>query len=205
MLVSTCDGAGSRIAAAGDSMTAIWFKIPWLIFLVIWCVGALRTKPIVRRDPLGRRLLYAIPTLIGFYLLFTPQHSGPLSGRLLPSTPGFAWLGWGLTVLGLGLAIWARVHLGGNWSGAVTIKVGHELIRTGPYRRVRHPIYTGVLLASLGALFANGERSGLAGMVLLVPAMLWKIHLEERNMDTLFGPDYADYRRRSAALLPGVY
>jgi len=115
------------------------------------------------------------------------------------------WLGWSLTVLGLGFAIWARVHLGGNWSGAVTVKAGHELVRTGPYRRVRHPIYTGVLLAALGAVFAIGERSCLVGIVLLIPALLWKIHLEERNMDALFGPVYADYRRHSAALLPGLY
>ncbi len=186
-------------------MSANWLNLPWLTFLIVWVLGALRTKPVVRREPRGKRLLYAVPTVLGFYLLFTRIHSGPLSGRILPAAPSLFWLGWSLTVLGLGFAIWARVHLGGNWSGAVTVKAGHELVRTGPYRRVRHPIYTGVLLAALGAVFAIGERSCLVGIVLLIPALLWKIHLEERNMDALFGPVYADYRRHSAALLPGLY
>jgi len=94
--------------------------------------------------------------------------------------------------------------LGGNWSGSVTLKREHEIIRSGPYRWIRHPIYTGLLLAFVGSALARPEwRGGLA--VLIVVVALWrKLRLEERWLAELFGPAYSDYKRHSWALLPFV-
>jgi protein-S-isoprenylcysteine O-methyltransferase Ste14 len=99
-------------------------------------------------------------------------------------------------------SVWARVHLGGNWSGIVTIKHGHELIADGPYAIVRHPIYTGLLVAFMGSAMARGDWRGVL-VVLIVWWALWrKLRLEERWMVERFGQQYETYRRRVPALVP---
>jgi protein-S-isoprenylcysteine O-methyltransferase Ste14 len=113
--------------------------------------------------------------------------------------------GLAVEAAGLSLAIWSRRHLGTNWSGEITIKVEHELIRSGPYRRLRHPIYTGLLTMSLGAVFVTGEWLALIGLALIVFAYWRKIKLEETNLDVAFGADYDAYRRDSWALVPGLF
>ena len=103
---------------------------------------------------------------------------------------------------GLGISIWARRVLGRNWSGIVTVKQDHELIRTGPYRYVRHPIYTGLLLAILGTALIFGEWRGLIAFVIFTAAIMLKVRTEERFMDESFPEQYARYRAEVPALLP---
>ena len=110
--------------------------------------------------------------------------------------------GVGLVVAGLLLCVWARVVLGGNWSGTVTLKRDHEIVRTGPYRWVRHPIYTGLLVMFLGSAFAEGEWRGLIALVLVFAALWRKLKLEERWLGEHFGAAYAAYRECSSALIP---
>ena len=98
----------------------------------------------------------------------------------------------------------ARFFLGRNWSGIVTIKQGHTLVRKGPYRFVRHPIYTGLLLAIFGTALAIGEIRALIGAGLVFALFVHKISLEESFMTEQFGADYADYRRNVKALIPFV-
>ena len=109
-----------------------------------------------------------------------------------------------LLAAGLGFAVWARRHLGRNWSASVVVKEDHALIRSGPYRRVRHPIYTGMLLAFLGTAVAVGEWRGLVGFVLAFVSFLLKSRMEEARMAETF-PEYAEYRRHTASLIPGIY
>ena len=110
-----------------------------------------------------------------------------------------------LVALGLGYAAQARRHLGANWSATVTLKQGHSLIRSGPYRHVRHPIYTGRLLAFAGSALALAQWRGLLALLLVTGSLWLKLRREERWLLQHFGDDYAEYRKTSWALLPGLY
>ncbi|MGP8165465.1 MAG: methyltransferase family protein [Steroidobacteraceae bacterium] len=107
-----------------------------------------------------------------------------------------------MTAAGLLFSIWARQHLGRNWSGRVTIKADHELITTGPYRVTRHPIYTGLLIAFAGSALAVAEMRGLIAFVIAFAALWRKLKLEERYMREQFGQAYIDYQRQVAAIVP---
>jgi protein-S-isoprenylcysteine O-methyltransferase Ste14 len=107
-----------------------------------------------------------------------------------------------LTVAGLAFTVWARMHLGRNWSGAVTLKEGHELIRTGPYACVRHPIYAGLLVALLGGAVACGELRALIGFAVVTGAFQRKLSIEERFMRENFPEQYRAYCLEVPALIP---
>jgi protein-S-isoprenylcysteine O-methyltransferase Ste14 len=107
-----------------------------------------------------------------------------------------------ITLLGIGFAIWARIYLGKNWSSMPAIKVDHELIRSGPYNLVRHPIYAGVLFGLAGTVIIIGEPLALVGLFLVLLAFLWKIRMEEKYLQAEFGDAYAAYKREVPALIP---
>jgi protein-S-isoprenylcysteine O-methyltransferase Ste14 len=109
-----------------------------------------------------------------------------------------------LEAAGALFAIWARRTLGRNWSGAVAIKVDQQLVRSGPYQFVRHPIYTGVLGLYLGIVIVSGEAHTLGGLVLICLAYWRKISLEEQYLSGVFGPSYNDSRNSTRAVIPGV-
>lgn len=113
-------------------------------------------------------------------------------------------LGVVLLAAGLGFSVWARRHLGRNWSAQVVVKEGHSLVRTGPYRYVRHPIYTGILLAFLGTVVTIGEWRGVLALLCALVSFAVKSRLEEARMRETF-PEYREYERETAALVPGVY
>jgi protein-S-isoprenylcysteine O-methyltransferase Ste14 len=106
--------------------------------------------------------------------------------------------------LGFAITFWARAILGNNWSGTVTVKVEHELIRTGPYRWVRHPIYTGLILAILGTLIALDRWRGVVALPLLWIAFAIKYLKEERAMRQTFGAQYTEYRQTTGAIFPSL-
>ena len=110
----------------------------------------------------------------------------------------------GVVILGLGFTICARIALGGNWSATVTVKHGHEIVRSGPYRWLRHPIYTGLLLAFVGCAVALGEWRGIVAVAIVWAALWRKLRLEERWLTEEFGARYSDYRRETWALIPFV-
>ena len=135
---------------------------------VVWMIAALRTKRAIERVSLPRRLYYTIPVVLGFYCWFSSDMEIPwLQHRFVPRTPAMAISAIVMTAAGLAFAIWARVHLSRNWSSAVSIKAQHKLIRSGPYRFVRHPIYTAMILATLGTALANGKVHGALGVLLV--------------------------------------
>ena len=108
-------------------------------------------------------------------------------------------------VAGLLFAVWARVHLGRNWSSSVTIKQGHELITTGPYAVVRHPIYTGILAGILGTAIALSQVRGFIALVIFFLIFWFKLRMEEQWMSSQFGETYATYSHQTAALVPYVF
>ncbi len=177
----------------------------WLIWALYWSISALQAKPVRKREPLSSRLAFVIPMLIVALLLIV--HRGPawLFDCVVPGGGVRFWISVALVVAGLAFAIWARAVLGGNWSGAVTVKEDHELVKHGPYRYIRHPIYTGFLLALLGTGLAAGRLYGLLAFALALIAVLRKLGVEERFMTQEFGEQYAVYRGTSWTLVPWVY
>jgi protein-S-isoprenylcysteine O-methyltransferase Ste14 len=127
-----------------------------------------------------------------------------LTRRVLPRGNGPLLVGAVLVAAGLAFAIWARRHLGRNWSSSVVLKQDHALIRSGPYRWVRHPIYTGILLALLGTAVTIGELRAAIGFALFVVSFVLKSRAEEKWMREVF-PEYEQYRGNTAALIPGIY
>jgi protein-S-isoprenylcysteine O-methyltransferase Ste14 len=176
----------------------------WGAWAIYWLISALATKRTVRRESLVKRLGYVLPLLIGGVLLGarrTPW-AGWLAMRLWPHSPLPARLGLALVVAGLAFAVWARVHLGRNWSGVVTVKEGHELIRSGPYALVRHPIYTGLITAVLGTAVISGTVRAAAGLAIIAISLMVKSRIEEGFMRETFGDQYARYREAVPALVP---
>lgn len=177
----------------------------WCLWLVYWLIAALGGKPVERREGSWSRLTHHVPLLLGAVLIAVPNFLGGwLEGFFRPATLAMFWTALALVAAGLGFAVAARVWLAGNWSGTITVKAGHELIRSGPYAYVRHPIYSGLLLALLGTTLAVGQWRALLGFALIVAGIVRKLTIEERFMTEEFGETYADYRRHVRMLLPFV-
>jgi protein-S-isoprenylcysteine O-methyltransferase Ste14 len=175
----------------------------WLAWLVYWSLSAIAIKAAERRESPRSRASHVVPLVVGVLMIVAPQTPwGVLSWRPVPYDSGMAWVGTLLLALGLAFSVWARLHLGRNWSGDVTMKYDHELIKTGPYRFIRHPIYTGLLLALVGCAIARDELRGLVGLLIAAAALVRKLRLEERWLSERFGNDYARYREKVAALIP---
>jgi protein-S-isoprenylcysteine O-methyltransferase Ste14 len=175
----------------------------WLAWLIYWSIAAIGAKATRRRESVASRLSHIVPLAIGIILLSMRRAPTAWLGiRLVPQTEGWFWLGFGLVASGLAFSVAARVWLGGNWSGLVTLKQNHELIRSGPYRWVRHPIYTGLLLAIFGTAVAQGEVRGLIALLLIAASFLRKIGIEEQFLAQQFGTAYSRYRAEVPALVP---
>ncbi len=180
-----------------------FFPVVWIFFFLYWQIKAANTKTTQRLEPAASRILRVFIFLIAIVLLSTTRI--PLPWLYLQLWPvGFwpFWLGAAVTIAGLLFAVWARAHLGRNWSRSVTIKQGHELITTGPYAVVRHPIYTGVLTGLLGTAIALSQVRGFIAFVLFFLAFWTKLRMEEQWMRSQFGEAYATYAHQTAALVP---
>ena len=179
----------------------------WLLWLAYWGISALHVKSAVRVESAASRFgKYALPLIVAVLLLqnVSAFNGTFLNDRFVPAELWIVWLGFFLTIAGLAFACWARVILGRNWSGVVQLKKDHELIVRGPYSIVRHPIYTGLLLAFLGTALAIGAWRGLIATAIVAVSFWRKLRLEERWLCELFGEQYADYMRRVKALVPWV-
>ena len=177
----------------------------WLIWLGYWIIAAMGAKETQREEGFRSRLTHYGPLILGGILLGWPNVAGvTLEQRFLPRTLTLFWVEVALIAIGLGFSIAARAWLGGNWSGSVTIKKDHELIRSGPYALVRHPIYTGLLLALIGTALSVGKWRALIALVPLAFAIYRKMTVEERFMSEQFGDDYSVYRAKVPALIPFI-
>jgi protein-S-isoprenylcysteine O-methyltransferase Ste14 len=181
----------------------LFFPVLWIAFLVYWRIKAVGTKATQRLEPFAPRLLRLLAFVLAIVLFSTtriPLHW--LYLQLWPAGPSSFWLGAAVTVAGLLFAVWARVYLGGNWSSEVTIKQDHELITTGPYALVRHPIYTGMLAGLLGTAIALAQVRGFIACGLIFVVLWLKLRMEEQWMRSQFGETYATYAHHTAALVP---
>jgi len=177
----------------------------WLAWCIYWWGAGRDVKPVTRRESAASRAGHILPLVIAVMLLALPSLPyGLLSNRLLSPTHRVFFVGIALVVAGLLFTIWARLYLGRNWSGVVTLKKDHELVRGGPYRFVRHPIYSGLLLAIAGSAVVRGEWRGVLALIIAFVALWRKLRLEERWLGEAFGEQYAAYRAEVAALIPFV-
>lgn len=177
----------------------------WIIFLVVWVLAAIFTKRTVYRESRAQRLRYTIPILIGCYLLFRGYHLRyPFNARIIPHTSPILVAAAILCVSGLAFCFWARAVLGGNWSGTVTLKENHELIVRGPYRLVRHPIYTGLLAMAVATLMQQGYIAGVIGLILVFLSFWIKLTEEEELMRKQFSDQYATYQQQVRRIIPFI-
>lgn len=182
------------------------FTLSWLAWLVLWAGTAAWSKRSARQESAASWLVHMVPLMLAFFLLWAHRMpDGILEGAILPYRPWFYGVGLALTLGGLLFTVWARVCLGRNWSGSVQVKAGHELVQNGPYRFVRHPIYTGLLTAILGSALALDQWRGLVAVLIVLAGFVYKLRLEERWMTETFGEAYAEYRRHTRALIPFLF
>lgn len=183
---------------AWHTVTLIWQAIA-----VLWIITAAfdRTTPQPRAERSVPNYSHYLLLLPAALLLFYPQIPLASLGRTLFQSNT---LGLSLVLAGAAFTGLARLALGANWSARPRIRVGHTLSTSGPYSVVRHPIYTGILLALLGTALILGEIRGYIAVIVAFIAFLIKSRAEDRLLAERFGPDFADYRRRTKALIPGI-
>lgn len=192
----------------------------WIAWAASWIAAALWSAPTVRRPAPGSQVVYRALTLLGFVLMFgflelAPASHGPqlqgvdipgpvaLTGRLWTVSDPVGWAMAALAALGFAFAWWARLHLGRLWSGFVTRKEGHRIVDTGPYGLVRHPIYTGIDIASIALVVVKATPMAIAGAALVVAGYWLKARIEERWLRQELGAaDYDAYARRVPMLVP---
>ena len=175
----------------------------WMLLCFYWIVSALKRKAVKAKESLGCRLSYVIPVAIGVALVFNPRtHYSWLGIRFAPDTTALAVTGVVLTAAGVALAMWARYCLGDNWSAAVSIRKDHELVSRGPYRVMRHPIYTGILLGMLGTVLVVGEIRGVLAFVIIWAGFYRKACKEEAWLSKEFGEKFEYHAKRTGMFLP---
>jgi protein-S-isoprenylcysteine O-methyltransferase Ste14 len=178
--------------------------IVWVIFSIYWTIASKDSAKSESSESKASTVLHQTMLNVALLLLFIPVPG--LRGWFLPQRFHFLVAVGAIIQLGfLLLAVWARRHLGRNWSAEVRIGEGHELVRTGPYRMLRHPIYTAMLGMFVGTAIASSQYHALLGVVMLVIAYLRKTRLEENILHQAFGAEWDAYRRETWALVPLVF
>jgi protein-S-isoprenylcysteine O-methyltransferase Ste14 len=180
--------------------------ILWITMFLVWAVTGLNLKETARSRSEGTSRIAVYIVWAGWWLLFAHGFGrGSLTRRVLEPSITTAYVGLVITFLGLAFAVLARLYIGKNWSPLIQVKEGHELIQTGPYALVRHPIYSGLMLATLGTAIVYGELSGFLGFIMVVAAWGYKSRLEEAAMAEQFGAQYEIYRSHVKGLIPFVW
>jgi protein-S-isoprenylcysteine O-methyltransferase Ste14 len=175
----------------------------WCVFAIYWEYAAKTASKALSSESRGSRSIHVIAITAGQLLLFFSVPG--LNGNWLSRSVLLVALGFAFEVGGFLLAVWARRCLGKHWSGEITIKIDHQLVRNGPYKYVRHPIYTAMLMLYIGAAIVSGQWHALAGAALAAIAYSRKIPMEEANLARAFPEEYNDYRRQTRALVPGIF
>ena len=174
----------------------------WIAFQWYWTAAAANRAATRSAESARSRALHQHLLNLSLLLLFLRVPG--LKTRWVPDAAWVIAVGLTIHVASFALGLWSRRHLGRNWSGAIAAMVDHQLVRSGPYRWVRHPIYTGMLGMTLGTALVSGETHALLAFVIMTIAYARKLRLEEAQLREVFGPAYDEYRKHSRALIPGI-
>jgi protein-S-isoprenylcysteine O-methyltransferase Ste14 len=176
----------------------------WAVFVLYWLISAPWTKAAAEKQSRWSALSHRIPLGCSYVLLASLRLPPPMNLAITPHADWTGAMGASICVLGLLVTLWARATLGRNWSSNVTFKQGHELIRTGPYRLVRHPIYTGLLVMALGTALGFGQLRCWLALPLMAAAFWIKLKEEEKLLLRHFPEEYPVYKKQVRALVPFV-
>jgi protein-S-isoprenylcysteine O-methyltransferase Ste14 len=178
----------------------------WIVFGVYWLIAARRVKAARTSESPVYRLFRLFLLTITFTLLFAKwTATGFLGQFFLPQKQSIAYVSFFLALTGMAIAVWARISLGQYWSDKVVLKFDHQLVRSGPYARMRHPIYSGVLLGVAGSALLVGQWRGVLAFILLLTNYMVKAKREDKILAESFPIDFADHKRNAGFLLPRLY
>ena len=173
----------------------------WIVFWLAWLVAGLSAKR-AAQSRMGQYVGLRIATVSAVYLII---RFGVLKGHhATVSNPVLQGIGMAMFLIGLGLAVWARVHLGRNWGTPMSEKLDAELVTTGPYRHIRNPIYSGIILAAIGTMVAISWY-WLVVVVLMGAYFVHSANVEEQTMQRLFPDTYPEYKRSTKKLIPLLF
>lgn len=175
---------------------------PWVIFGIYWDIAAKNSAAAKSSESRGSRGIHVFLANAALLIEIAPIRG---LGRFVPVSLPIMGAGLAVEAMGLFVTVCARRHLGSNWSGEITIKVDHQLIRSGPYQRLRHPIYTGLLAMYAGVALVTGEWLAMIGLAMALFAYGRKIRIEEATLTKAFGAQFDAYRQETWALLPGIF
>jgi protein-S-isoprenylcysteine O-methyltransferase Ste14 len=179
--------------------------ICWAVFAIVWIVGAFTAKPAAEEYRGWPRWWYRVPIFVVLVLLSWRRSAVSLSVTLWSASWAAAISADALAIVGVAIAIWSRVALGVYWSGDVVMKDAHVIIDRGPYRFVRHPIYSGVLLMALATALLWGRLDGFAVFAVVCAGLVIKSRFEERLLSTRLPVEYERYKARVRhVLVPGL-
>jgi protein-S-isoprenylcysteine O-methyltransferase Ste14 len=175
----------------------------WTAFGVYWIAAALKRRSEKTRESGIYRVFRLCLLVVVFGLLFELRLKlGLLNRRFLPAGTPVLYIGFALALVGMGLAIWARIHLGQFWSDKVVLQVDHQLVRSGPYAHMRHPIYSGVLLGVAGTALVLGEWRGILAFAILLANYAVKARREDKVLEMAFKDTFEEHQSRAGFLLP---
>lgn len=183
----------------------IGLKILYALIIIYWSVSAIFAKRVQSQEPfLKRFVFYWLPIILALVLLGPGKWYGDsiLREKFIDHTNTAGLLGLSLCILGACIALWSRILLGRNWSLAVQQKEDHELIKSGPYKLVRHPIYSGLLLFFSGHALIVGDYRAILAVVIVFISFWLKLRKEEQVLTQAFGERYHLYRQKTKALIP---
>jgi protein-S-isoprenylcysteine O-methyltransferase Ste14 len=175
----------------------------WVLLILYWNISARSSKPAEEHQRWASRFA-RLPVWLG-YILLVAAWVHPFGMVVIPHTVIAEYLGVAICAVGLFAAIWSRKTLGGDWSRDVELKQGHTLVERGPYRFVRHPIYTSHLLMGLGTAIASGLLVAFVGLLLFFIGFWIKLKQEESLLLSYFPDEYPAYKARVKALVPFVF
>jgi protein-S-isoprenylcysteine O-methyltransferase Ste14 len=202
-----------QLALFAGIAALIWWQKPslgmwlsggiWVAFMVYWARQARTPTPTVKAETRGSSLKHRAFREIGLILMFIPVWG--LNRSVLPAGPAHVWVGLGVQLVGGWFYMRGKKELGRQWSNAISIKTDHQLVTTGPYRFIRHPMYTAMIAMALGTALVNTRLSALFGVALIAWSYVVKIGIEEVWMAEQFGAAHEEWRRHSWKLLPPLY
>lgn len=185
----------------------IGLRISWLIVLTYWLISSFGVKKPLSQDPFFKRFVYYwLPLLIAVLLLGPGEWFGDslIRENFVPHTNLVGNIGLMFCFLGTFIACWSRYLLGKNWSLSIQKKENHELIQSGPYKTVRHPIYTGLLLLFVGNTIIVGDYRGIFAVIIVFFAFWFKLLKEEKILQETFVHNYELYKQRTYYLIPYI-